>query len=347
MPTANAAIRVLAVDDSAVVRVLYRELLGPAHGMELVATAPNADIARRKLLALDYDVVVLDIEMPGEDGLSLLQWLMQHHPVPVVVASSRSSRGAEQTMQALSLGAVEVVCKTALIGPEGESFASALVAAIRAAAVARRKVSRGVLSTPVIAPPAVRLRRGAIVVIGASTGGTEVLARLVASMPTDFPPTLVVQHMPALYTRAFAQRLNTLGNVRVSEAQDGDMIGPGQVLIAPGGMQMRILPGANGPVARITADPPVNRHAPSVDVLFHSASEHYRQRVIAVLLTGMGNDGANGMLAVRTGGGHTIAQDEATSVVWGMPGEACKLNAAEAVLPPERMLARITQWVGQ
>jgi two-component system chemotaxis response regulator CheB len=329
MPVHEGIVRVLAIDDSAVARTLYRELLDFRHGMELVATAPNAEIARRKLVTLDYDVVVLDIEMPGEDGLSLLRWLMAHQPVPVVVASSWSSRGAEQTMEAFALGAVDVVCKSSLGSATAlQDFSAALIAAVRAAASVRRRVPRR-----------------PVVVIGASTGGTEVLSRLISQMPAQFPPTLVVQHMPALYTRAFANRLDTLGVVRVSEAVHGQMIGAGEVLVAPGGSQMRLVPGARGPVAQISAEGPVNRHAPSVDVLFDSARDHYRNRTVGVLLTGMGNDGARGLLGIRQAGGRTIAQNEASSVVWGMPQEAVRLDAAELVLPPDEMIAQIVRWV--
>lgn len=352
-----APIRVLAVDDSAMARTMYRALLTPDTGFDLIATAPNAEIARRKIPALAPDVVVLDIEMPGEDGLSLLQWLMQHHPTPVVVSSSFSPRGAEQTMRAFALGAVDVVCKSAVATQEGgRDFPLALIDAVRAAAAARHKLQRGrpPASVPTISvPPApagraplpAAVRRGHVVVIGASTGGTEVLARMVAQMPASFPPTVIVQHMPPMYTRAFARRLDTLGAVRVEEAENQRMISAGQVLIAPGGMQLRIMAGASGPVARVSAEPPVNRHAPSVDVLFDSAVEHYRSRVVAILLTGMGNDGAQGLLRIRQAGGHTVAQDEATSVVWGMPQEAVKLGAAELVLPAERIVPRVLHWL--
>lgn len=363
-------VRVLAVDDSAVMRAMYRELLVAPAGMELIATAPNADIARRKILALDPDVVVLDIEMPGEDGLTFLQWLMTNFPTPVVVCSSFSPRGAEQTMRAFSLGAIDVVCKTTVAtADEGRDFTAALLAAVRAAAAARPRMRRSGATprvtvaaptpTPVqpfVPPTATRpraasgstaLRRGTVIVIGASTGGTEALAGMITQMPANFPPTLVVQHMPPLYTAAFARRLDTLGDVRVEEARDGCMIGPGRVLIAPGGKQLSVLQGASGPIARVRDDPPVNRHAPSVDVLFDSAAEHYRLRLIGVLLTGMGNDGAAGLLTIRQAGGFTIAQDEASSVVWGMPQEAIKLGAADQVLPVSRITPRILQWLSE
>lgn len=339
-----APIRVLAVDDSAVARNAYRLLLDPAHGVELVGTAPTAEIARKKLAGLAPDVVVLDIELPGEDGLSFLHWLMQHHPVPVVVASSHSPRGAEQTLRAFALGAVEVVCKTALAGTGwGGDFATVLREAVQAAARAGLRPAFRRPAVPVPAPAAVvaanpagvsarPIRRGSCVVIGASTGGPEALATLVAQLPADFPPTFIVQHMPPLYTRTFAQRLDTLGAVRVKEAADGDMIGPGQALVAPGGLQLRMEAGHAGPLARVLHAPPVNRHTPSVDVLFDSAVDCYRSRVYGVLLTGMGNDGAAGLGRIRAAGGITVAQDEATSVVYGMPQEAVRAGAAQKVL---------------
>lgn len=349
MSTPARLIRVLAVDDSAVARSAYRLLLALEYGFDLIATAPNADIARRKIEALDPDVIVLDIEMPGEDGLSFLQWLMQHRPTPVVVCSAWSSRGAEQTMRAFALGAVEVVCKgtPGEMPGWGQDFAGTLGDAVRAAAGAGRKMlfragsARANTAAPVRplsmttaerATPARAARRGRCVVIGASTGGTEALATLFAQMPADFPPTFVVQHMPPLYTNSFAKRLDTLGAMRVREAADGDMIGPGQALVAPGGMQLHMVIGHAGPVARVRAEPPVNRHAPSVDVLFASAVAAYHSRVIGVLLTGMGNDGAQGLLRILEAGGRTIAQDEATCVVYGMPQEAVKLGAAQAIL---------------
>lgn len=359
MPT-SSPIRVMAVDDSAVARNAYRLMLAPEAGFEFVGTAPNAEIARKKVASLAPDVLVLDIEMPGEDGLSFLRWLMEHHPVPVVISSSYSSQGAEMTMQAFSLGAIEVVCKGGSGSAAGWSadFATTLTDAVRAAANARNKMrfrtSRPAIASASPAPlppvraaqpgthpatPNVPLRRGVVVVIGASTGGTEALATLIAQMPANFPPTFIVQHMPPLYTRSFAQRLDTLGPVRVSEAGDGQMVTPGQAVVAPGGMQLRMTVGHSGPVARVRADPPVNRHAPSVDVLFDSAVENYQSRVIGVVLTGMGNDGAAGLLRIREAGGRTVAQDEATSVVYGMPQEAARLGGAEAILPIHDIIA--------
>lgn len=344
-------VRVLAVDDSAVARNAYRFLLTPDLGFDLVATAPNADIARKKIAALTPDVVVLDIEMPGEDGLSFLQWLMQNQPTPVVVASSHSPRGAEQTMRAFSLGAVEVVCKGGPAGGAGmaDDFATVLREAVLAAARAGQRLTfRRARQAPLTAAapaapltPLRPIRRGMCVVIGASTGGPEALSTLVAQMPADFPPTFIVQHMPPLYTRTFAARLDSLGAMRVKEAADGDMIGPGQALVAPGGLQMRMEIGHSGPVARVLKAPPVNRHAPSVDVLFDSAVESYRSRVFGVLLTGMGNDGAAGLLRIREAGGQTVAQDEATSVVYGMPQEAARNGGAQKILA----LGDIVPWM--
>lgn len=352
-------IRVLAIDDSAVARNAYRILLAPEQGFELVATAPNADIARRKVTAIDPDVVVLDLEMPGEDGLSFLRWLMEHFPLPVVVSSSLSSHGADQTLRAFALGAVEVVCKGGQPGSGwAADFGSTLTDAVRAAATVRRKQRFAKRPAPagrtITAPgtarpaaPPVPIRRGHCVVIGASTGGTEALATLIAQMPADFPPTFIVQHMPPIYTRSFAQRLDTLGAVRVREASHGDLIGPGQVLVAPGGRQLRMGIGHSGPQAIVRDDGPVNRHAPSVDVLFDSAAENYRARALGVLLTGMGNDGAAGLLRLRRNGGRTIAQDEQTSVVYGMPQEAVKLGAAELVLPLPDIVPALLRWLAE
>lgn len=348
MNTGTTPIKVLAVDDSAVARNAYRLLLTPEFGVVTVETAANADIARRKLATLRPDVVILDIEMPGEDGLTFLEWLMRHQPTPVVVASSYSWRGAEQTLRAFALGAVEVVCKGGPSGAPGwsDDFATLLRQAVQVAARARRRaVLRGApapaAARPAAPPVHVPIRRGNCVVIGASTGGTEALAQLVAQMPADFPPTFVAQHMPPLYTKAFAQRLDTLGEVRVREAVDGEVIGPGHVLVAPGGTQLRMGIGHAGPMAVVRNEGPVNRHAPCVDVLFESAAEYYRSRVLGVLLTGMGDDGARGLLRIRELGGRTVAQDEASCVVYGMPQEAVKRGAAEKVLA----LTDIVPWL--
>lgn len=338
-------IKVVAVDDSALARNAYRLLLEEQAEFELVATAPNADLARKRIAQHDPDVVILDIEMPGENGLSLLEWLMDNHPVPVIVSSSYSTRGAEQTLQAFSLGAVEVVCKGGSGGNQGwgDDFSEILAHAVHAAAIARKKPRfsrrRGIAQpVPQRAPTTSSghiahepIKRGNCIVIGASTGGTEALAALIEQMPKDFPPTMIVQHMPGLYTATFARRLNTLGQVSVKEAQDGDQIGPGEVLVAPGGFQLRMEMGSSGPVARVTDEGPVNRHAPSVDVLFKSAAAVYRSRAIGILLTGMGDDGADGMVSICQHGGFTIAQDEASSVVYGMPAEALRRGGASEV----------------
>lgn len=348
-------IRVIAVDDSAMSRHAYRLLLQPEDGFELVATAPNATIARRKLVDLDPDVLILDIEMPGEDGLSLLQWVMQEFPLPVVVSSSYSSRGAEQTMRALSLGAVEVLCKDSPARRNGwsDDFGGQLSMAVRAAASVRRKARFPGQAEMASRPPAVdalprprayRLPDGpGCVVIGASTGGTEALAHLVAELPEDFPPTLIVQHMPSLYTRTFAERLDRIGAVNVSEARHGQRLRRGDVVVAPGGQQMRVMRGSAGPLVRISDEGPHNRHAPSVDVLFHSAADNYGEHVIGVLLTGMGKDGAEGLLRIRENGGLTYAQDEASCVVYGMPREALRCGAVEEATPLDRMIPAILE----
>lgn len=348
-------IRVLAVDDSALARNAYRLLLTPADGFELVATAPNADIARRKITRFDPDVVILDIEMPGENGLSLLKWIMETFPVPVVVSSSYSTRGAEQTMTALSLGAVEVICKGGTGGHEGwgQDFAATLAHAVRAASKVRRKArftSRQAepASTPSRPVQASRpIHHSGCVVIGASTGGTEALAALIPQLPADFPPTLIVQHMPPIYTRTFAERLNRLGVVTVSEAAHRQPLQAGDVVVAPGGKQLRVVNGRFGPETRVSDEGPYNRHAPSVDVLFHSAAKAYGRNSIGLLLTGMGKDGAQGLLEIRQCGGITLAQDEDTSVVYGMPFEALKCGAVDKGHPLSLMIPSLLRSLSQ
>jgi two-component system chemotaxis response regulator CheB len=339
-----APVRVLIVDDSALVRQVLSRLLATDPGIEVVGTAPDPVAAERKLAALAPDVLTLDVEMPRMDGLAFLERLMRVRPMPVVMVSSLTHAGCEATLRALELGAVDVVAKPRVdVRERLEELAGELVEKVKAAAAARVRPRR---STPDgIRPasssaPAYRPTE-AIVVIGASTGGTEALREVLVALPPNAPGIVIVQHMPEGFTAAFARRLDALAAVRVAEAADGDRVLPGHVLLAPGNHHLRLIRDGAAVRAAVVDGPPVNQHRPSVDVLFESAATVLGPSAVGVLLTGMGRDGAQGLLALRRAGARTIAQDESTSVVWGMPREAIALGAAERVLPIDRVAGAI------
>jgi two-component system chemotaxis response regulator CheB len=339
----SGKIRVLILDDSAVMRQLLRGGLEADAALEVVGVAPNPDVARDKIRALRPDVLTLDVEMPGMNGLTFLEQLMRESPMPVVMVSSFTESGCSTTLRALELGAVDFVTKPAADVRDHLSEWAQLVAdKVRAAGVSRprRSLHRPLPSPRKPSPRGVTIgdsgTGAAIVAIGASTGGPEAVQELLSTMPPDCPPILIVQHMPPRFTRAFADRLNNLCEPHIKEAEDGDRVQRGQVLIAPGDYHMRLARGGSGNLVRLSQDPPVNRHRPSVDVLFQSCAE-VGGRMVGVILTGMGEDGAHGLLAMREVGAHTIAQDEATSVIYGMPRAAADLGAATIVLPLERI----------
>jgi two-component system, chemotaxis family, protein-glutamate methylesterase/glutaminase len=336
-------IRVLVVDDSALVRRLLTEGLAEAPDIEVVGTAVDPYDAREQIVRLTPDVITLDLEMPRMDGLSFLSRLMKYHPMPVVVVSSLTPRNSEAAFRAFELGAVEVIAKpdSASSLPE---VAGQLLLAIRAAAGAR-VVRPTVLDAHVAAAggttPGDR-RRGAaqrIIAIGASTGGPVAIEQLLSAVPAHGPPILIVQHMPAGFTTAFANRLNQRCAITVREAADGDVVIPGHALIAPGGLHLLLERRDNRLVAAVRAGPPVHFQRPAVDVLFHSVAHAAAGNAVGVLLTGMGCDGASGMRALHDAGMHTIVQDERTSVVFSMPREAIRFGGAREVLPLSRIAA--------
>jgi two-component system chemotaxis response regulator CheB len=325
-------IRVLVVDDSALVRRILSEALDRHPDIEVVGTATDPYVARERIVALRPDVLTLDVEMPRMDGLSFLTKLMRHHPLPVVVVSSVTPQHSEAAMRALALGAVEVIAKPGAMQATTE-VTDALVRAVRVAA--RAKVSRLVAPMNTAPVPALATldTTHKLIAIGASTGGTQAIEAVMRRFPVDAPATVIVQHMPEHFTTSFAKRLDTVSAMAVREAKDGDLLTPGLALVAPGGKHLVVQASGARWVARVKDGPKVHHQRPAVDVTFQSLARCAGRNVVAALLTGMGADGAKGMLALRDAGAHTIAQDEATSVVWGMPREAVKLDAAAEILP--------------
>jgi len=335
-------IKVLIVDDSAVVRKILTQQLGRDPEIEVVGTAPDPYIARDKILALQPDVITLDIEMPRMDGITFLRKLMKHHPLPVIVVSSLTPQGGEMALEAIDAGAVDVLCKPGAAYTVGD-LGQDLVHKVKAAS--RAKI-RQVKSAPEQEDKPVRLSltktTDKIFAIGASTGGVEALTQVLTALPANAPGTVIVQHMPVKFTASFAQRLNTLCAMEVKEAQEGDSVITGRVLLAPGGFHMLLRRSGARYYVTIKDGPQVHHQRPSVEVLFHSVAQYAGANAIGAILTGMGADGAKGLLEMRQNGAHTIAQDEASSVVFGMPKEAIALNAAEKIMSlrdiPQAML---------
>ncbi len=340
-------IRVLIVDDSALIRTLLTELLSKDEAIEVVGTAPDPYIARQKIQLLNPDVLTLDVEMPKMDGLTFLEKLMRVHPIPVVMVSALTEAGCEMTLRALEIGAVDFYTKPNIDIQRGmEEQADLIIEKIKTASQAR-------VRTRSAAPSATEeLRKLAgfsamlkvthrIIAVGASTGGTEALRALLQVLPPDTSPIVIAQHMPEQFTKTFADHLNSLCPMTVKEAQDGDRVIPGQALIAPGNYHMELRRSGGRYYVATTTRPPVNRHRPSVDVLFHSVAEYAGSNSLGVILTGMGHDGAAGMLAMKQAGAFTIAQDEASCVVFGMPGEAIKAGGVDRVLPLDEIPASL------
>ncbi len=328
-------IRVLIVDDSALVRRVLTEELSKHPDIEVVGTAPDPYVARERIAQLRPDVLTLDVDLPRMDGLSFLERLMRHFPMPVVVVSSLTPRDSDAAMRALSLGAVDVICKPSTIGAN-RSLGEELAHAIRGAAAANVGHFRSdqKSESPYAPPSLLQLpNTKKVIAIGASTGGPRAIEAILRALPADSPGTVIVQHMPEFFTASFAQRLDQICPMNVREARDGDPVVPGVALVAPGNRHMVLQSAETGYVVRVKDGPAVHHQRPSVDVLFSSVARVAGENAIGVLLTGMGADGARGLLAMRESGAATIAQDESTSVVFGMPREAIRLGAAEQVLP--------------
>ncbi len=349
--------RVIVVDDSALIRAVLADIINREPDMECIAAANDPLQAREMIRNLNPDVITLDVEMPHMDGIEFLEKLMRLRPMPVVMVSTLTERGANITLRALELGAVDFVSKPRMGVAEGlRQLADNITDKIRVAA--RSSVKR--LKAPVPAPgaggannlplagaapaPAAPLGRAAtekLIFIGASTGGTEATRELLQKLPADSPAVLITQHMPSGFTRSYAQRLNGLCKLRVAEAADGQRILPGHAYVAPGGMQFWVERSGANYVARVRDGEPVNRHKPSVEVLFKSAARVAGANALAVMLTGMGNDGATAMREMRDAGAWCVAQDEASCVVFGMPREAIAAGAVHEVLPLGQIAPRL------
>lgn len=337
----------IVVDDSALVRSLLSEIINRQRDMECIGTANDPLVAREMIRELDPDVITLDVEMPRMDGIDFLGRLMRLRPMPVVMISTLTERGAEVTMKALELGAVDFVAKPRVGLASGlNELATQIVDKIRVAAVAqvRRAPARdalpasGAVGAPVShAVPAVgllgRLSTEKLICIGASTGGTEAIKEVLVQMPADSPAIVITQHMPPGFTTSFAARLNGLCQITVKEAVNGERILPGHAYIAPGGTQFHVARSGANYVAVVDDGPPVNRHKPSVEVLFKSAATVVGRNAFGIMLTGMGNDGAVAMREMKDAGSYNYVQDEATCIVFGMPREAIAHGAADEVLP--------------
>jgi len=329
-------IRVLIVDDSAIVRKIFTQELSKYPDIEVVGTAPDPYIARDKIVALKPDVITLDIEMPRMDGLTFLKKLMKYYPIPTIVVSSLTPKNSAMALEALEAGAVEVLAKPGGSYSVGDMSVQ-LVEKIRAAA--RARLLKAPSETPTVGivkeAPKLSLTQTThkIIAMGASTGGTEALKVVLTQMPPTSPGIVIVQHMPPKFTQAFAERLNSLCQLTVKEAQNGDAVIPGVALIAPGNYHMVLKRSGARYYVEIKDGPLVCYQRPSVDVLFHSVARYAGPNAIGVIMTGMGRDGASGLLEMKKAGAKTIAQDEETCVVFGMPKEAIKLGAVDVVAP--------------
>lgn len=351
-------IRVLVVDDSALIRQLLSSILSEDPDIEVVGVAHDPYIARDKIKLLEPDVVTLDVEMPRMDGITFLRNLMRLHPIPVVMVSSLTVKGAEVTMKALELGVIDFVTKPNMdVARLLDDFSEEIIAKVKVAA----EVSKGVLlrkadqakkvvnaehnSAGSVAGISQFKMTDKLIAIGASTGGTEAIKEVLEHLPPDSPGVVISQHIPPLFSASFAARMNEASALTVCEAQDGQQILNGHAYIAPGSQHLKIVRDGARFVCHLDDGPPVNRHKPSVDVMFSSIAENVGINSVGIILTGMGHDGAAGLKAMHELGVPTIAQDEKTSIVWGMPGSAVELGAIDTVLPLEKVAGKIISLV--
>lgn len=349
-------IGVLVIDDSALIRKLLTEILNRDPQIEVLDSAADPLIAREKIKKHNPDVLTLDVEMPKMDGITFLRNLMRLRPMPVIMVSTMTEQGAEVTLEALELGAVDYVTKPKLdVVDSMDNYAAEIIEKVKIASKARvRSIEdRPKLDTvePKLSADAIIEKKEGgkshlkttekIIAIGASTGGTEAIREVLERMPANSPGIVVTQHIPVTFSGSFAKRMNSVSAMTVVEASDGDQIIPGHAFIAPGDRHLMVERSGARYYCRLSDGPPVNRHIPSVDVLFRSVAQNVGPNAIAVMLTGMGDDGARGMLEMKNNGSPTIAQDEKTSVVWGMPGEAVKIGAVDTQLPLEKIAGKL------
>ncbi|MFI0473513.1 chemotaxis response regulator protein-glutamate methylesterase [Halomonas sp. HMF6819] len=341
----TAKIKVLCVDDSALIRDLLTTIINEQPDMQVVATAPDPLVARDLIKQHNPDVLTLDVEMPRMDGLDFLDRLMRLRPMPVLMVSSLTQSGSEITLRALELGALDFVAKPSIGVRSGMmDYANEIAEKIRAAARSRPRQARKTTSAPAaLSAPMITSEK--LIIIGASTGGTEAIRAVLEPLPANTPAIMITQHMPGGFTKSFAERLNRLCRITVKEASEGERVLPGHAYIAPGGQHLELARSGANYVVRLHEGEPVNRHRPSVDVLFDSASKYAGKNAIGVILTGMGKDGATGLLKMRQAGAPTIAQNEQSCVVFGMPREAIAVGGATEVLAlddiPERLMALV------
>ena len=347
-------IKVLVVDDSALVRKVLTEELDNQPDIQVVGSAIDPYAARDKIVKLKPDVLTLDLEMPRMDGLSFLEKLMKHYPMPVVVVSSLTPKNSENALRALHLGAVDVICKPGS-AYSTQNISRDIIKAVRAASLAKftaedpdqKPPRKPEFVQPVYSNSGLAQTTQKLIAIGASTGGTKAIERVLKDLPVQIPGIVIVQHMPPVFTKTFADRLNTVCNLNVVEAKDGDLVQSGRVLLAPGNYHMQVEKSGAKYYVKVRQGPPVNHHRPSVDVLFNSVAKSAGVNAMGIILTGMGGDGANGMLEMKNAGAHTIAQDEATSVVYGMPKEAKRVGAVDVVLPLDAISGAIMKEVNR
>ena len=339
-------IKVLIVDDSALIRAVLGEIIKQQADMELVGAAADPYAARDLITRTQPDVLTLDVEMPRMDGLEFLERLMHGHPMPVLMLSSLTETGADVTLRALELGAVDFFAKPKLnVQQSLNDYAAQIADKIRT--VAKARVQRRIRQKS----PSARMQAQfssseRVILIGASTGGTEAIKTVLEQLPANCPGILVTQHMPAGFTRSYAERLNRVTGLTVKEAEGNERVLPGHVFIAPGSHHLKLIRSGANYMTALSDEPPVHRHRPAVDVLFHSAASAAGRNAVAVLLTGMGTDGADGMLAMRSAGAHTIGQDEASSIVYGMPREAFERGAVCEQLPLAAIAAAVVRASG-
>lgn len=351
-------IKVLIVDDSAVIRQTFKDLLESDKHIEVIGTAADPYIAAKKIQQEVPDVITLDVEMPRMDGITFLRKIMTQHPIPVVIVSSLTQRGADSAIKALEYGAVEVLLKPQLdTEKDREEAKIKLTDAIKAAAFTKlRKKNVAIPSiqvTPKYTADVIIAKSNShamvqttekVIAVGASTGGTEAIREFLEALPADSPGIVIVQHMPELFTTSFANRLNELCRITVKEASNGDSVLRGHALIAPGNKHMLLKRSGARYYVEVSEGPLVNRHRPSVDVLFRSTARYAGKNAVGIIMTGMGADGAKGLLEMKEAGAHTIAQDEKSCVVFGMPKEAIKLDAANKILPLDQMASYIMKF---